>query len=422
MRNVFDQYSQPENRLTHALAVALFEDTRLLKVFVRKVAGKDFPVGRLKIVEQRLPGQLEPSEADAHGLPDICIHDDDQWCLIVECKVAAGLHNSQLVRHVRTLAGRGFRKIQVLVVDVVAPRVRLVEDANFLSWSSLYEWLVKESGRSPWARHAMKYMEIVEARWSDEGYLKEGTLTAFAGIPFNADEPYSYQEARRLIKLAMSELRKNRRLIREIGMDPAQPGRGAITGKQSVAVWDYLNFKKSANNKKKAFTAYPHLTLAIESDRVLALVTVPHGITPRFRNNLTGLGDKGFSELLTEVNKRLIRELRGATEAAPWVVVVQRRYPSQRAQAFIDARIEYDLRTAFPGSSSKSGSVKMQPQWLNATFNALGNKRSNLQFSIGASFPYRNCKATGRREILDHIAGSWVACKPLLDVMFKSQR
>ena len=31
MRNVFDQYSQSENRVTHALAAALLEDGKLLR-------------------------------------------------------------------------------------------------------------------------------------------------------------------------------------------------------------------------------------------------------------------------------------------------------------------------------------------------------------------------------------------------------
>jgi hypothetical protein len=35
MRNLFDQYNQPENRLSHALAVCLSEDRRLLTRFLR---------------------------------------------------------------------------------------------------------------------------------------------------------------------------------------------------------------------------------------------------------------------------------------------------------------------------------------------------------------------------------------------------
>ena len=33
MRNIFDQYSQPENKLTHSLASCLYEDKKLLESY-----------------------------------------------------------------------------------------------------------------------------------------------------------------------------------------------------------------------------------------------------------------------------------------------------------------------------------------------------------------------------------------------------
>lgn len=64
MRNIFDQYSQPENRLTHALVCALYEDKSLLNNFVRWVTSKPIPRARLYIVEQRLPGEGELPEEE----------------------------------------------------------------------------------------------------------------------------------------------------------------------------------------------------------------------------------------------------------------------------------------------------------------------------------------------------------------------
>ena len=46
----------------------------------------------------------------------------------------------------------------------------------------------------------------------DDGYLLEGTLTTFTGIPFDADYPYDYFEAKRLLRLLMLELRADARL------------------------------------------------------------------------------------------------------------------------------------------------------------------------------------------------------------------
>ena len=108
MRNVFDQYTQPENRLTHSLACALDADPRLLRRFVKWTTGKSAP-SSLKIVEQQLPGEMELEEEgdERLGLPDAWIHDNDSWSLLIESKVASKLSFEQLKRHHRTAKSRG---------------------------------------------------------------------------------------------------------------------------------------------------------------------------------------------------------------------------------------------------------------------------------------------------------------------------
>jgi len=422
MRNVFDQYTQPENRLTHALVSALSEDRRLLRLFVRWATrqriGRTVP---LEIIEQSLPGERVAAETDAakRGLPDACIYRNNDWVLLIESKVASPLRTEQLQRHFRTASRRGFQIITLLVIDVDGTDLALPDGTILRKWSEIYAWLIAQSSRSDWAKRAADYFVIAENRLVEEGYLKEGTLTTFSGIPFRKGEPYNYPEAKRLIRLAMDELRKNRALICELGMNPRGTGRGSITGQDGVSVWDFLRLKNSKQNKP--FTNYPHLTLSIETDRILAIVTVPHGIETEMRRNLLELEYDGFQDLLANVNLRLLRALRKAPGASPWVIVVQRRYPTQRAQAILDARIEYDLRTASP-EKQKGSKVRPQPQWLKATYDALCKKRSNLQVAVGAIFPYTTCPATKNQKIVDHVANIWLACKPLLDVMLHGRR
>lgn len=417
MRNVFDQYSQPENKITHALVTALSEEPKLLRAFVRWATGKTAPGGKLYIVEQKLPGEpdIEEGEAGRLGLPDAWIYNDDGWCLLLESKIAATLTSDQLRRHYSTAVKRGFEAINILALDVEQPRGRLPAGVVLRRWHEVYSWLKSKANESEWAGRVAKYLEIAESRFREEGYMKEGNLTTFSGIPFNSENPYSYLEAKRVLKLAMEELRKNKSLVRELGMAPTIEGRPGITGRGSNAVWDYLRLGVSAS--ARAFTEYPHLTLAIQQDRILVIVTVPHGIKTGFRKNLVNLGFDGFTNVLSEINKRLVKALRATPGAAPWCDVVQRRYPTQRSEAIVDARLEYDLRTAFP--SLKPSNVKAQLQWLQATYEALVNKKSNLQVSIGAVFPYRLCPSTANPEILDAIADVWIACKPLLDAMLR---
>lgn len=417
MRNIFDQYTQWENRLTHALVTALAEDRKLLRAFVHWVMGAAPKSAKLQIVEQRLPGEAELTEGESErrGLPDAWIHDNNSWCLLVESKVAAKLSNDQLRRHLQTANRRGFDEIFLLMLDVVEPRGHLPDGVIFRQWRDVYQWLIRNSALSDWALRAAQYLEVAENRMVAEGYLMEGALTTFSGIPFHGDEPYNYPEAKRVLKLALDELQDNRTLEHELGMDHSLPRRGAITGKDGIAVWDFLQLKRA--KRDELFTKYPHLTLSIESDRLLAMVTVPHGIKSASRRNLVDLGIDGFEDLLKEVNKRLAIAIRKTKGAAPWCIVVQRRYSSQRAAAIVDARIEYDLRTAFPQHSG-GAVIKTQPQWMQATYEALSNKRSNLQVSIGAVFPY-DSGSTTNPTILNTVTDVWIACKPLLEALLQ---
>lgn len=239
MRNLFDQYTQPENRLTHALAVCLHEDRALLRRFLRWI-GVTTPVhpSALALAEQTLPGDPPHTEEEAQrrGLPDIVIHDGATWCLLIESKVQATLTEDQLSRHERTLRRRGFRYVARMVLT---RRGLSVRRAIATTWSRLYEWLGEESAHSGWADRLRSYLRAAELRLVREEYLTEGTLTMFDGFPFSADDPYTYGEGKRLLKLAMAELRKDRSL-KALGVDFDAPGRSAITGRGQRAVWDFF--------------------------------------------------------------------------------------------------------------------------------------------------------------------------------------
>ena len=97
--------------------------------------------------------------------------------------------------------------------------------------------------------------------------------------------------------------------------------------------------------------------------------------------------------------------------------MIQRHYSSQRGVPHTDAHLGFDLRTAFSdGGKSKKG-VKRQPQWLEAAFKAFTEKNSNLSMGVGAIFPYRTCPIVAKADILDYVVETWLACKPLLDIM-----
>jgi hypothetical protein len=415
MRNVFDQYDQPENRLTHALLSSLASDPALLRRFARDWA-KRKPQGKfLKVFEQSLPGEpleLSEEESERRGLPDGCITDGQGWALVIESKIAAPLKAEQLRRHLRTAVRRGLRHCELLAITLDGQAPPRSDVQSVRRWSQVYAWLVHQSRKSSWARRCAEYFESLEASLPSE-YLMKGTLTVFSGIPFESDEPYNYPQAKRLLGLLRDELRRDKRLRRRLRIDPQSPGRGAITGRQSDFVWDFIGLEEI--RRAKAFTQYPHLTVGIHADRVDAYVTVPNAIKSRLRSTLLGNDYADFERRILEVARGIGLALRSAKGATPMIVIVQRHYPSQRATPVHDSLLRFDPRTAMGLSHGRKAAVKFQPQWLRATYDALRSRRSNLQFQVGAQFPYGTCPTVRSRQLIGAIAKVWLASKPIVD-------
>ena len=357
MRNVFDQYDAPENRLTHALGCALKLDRRLRRSFVRWTTGRRaLKWKRLDVVEQQVPGSpLAAGDDEDTGLPDLWVYGDGSWSLVVESKVMAPAVSAQLRRHRRTARRVGFTDVDLLVIAPRVPSHRL-DGVVYRTWPEIYSWMRKRAGDSEWAARVADFMEVAEQRMMSDGYLGDVPLTEFDGIPFGPEHPYTWREAKRVLKLACDELRK-RPDLKKLGMDPDGKGRPAITGRDATAVWDFLPL--TAARQEASFTACPHLTLSIQSARTLAIVTLPSAVPSRMRVNVTALGLDGFKSLLRGAEKGIGRASRHIRGASPCLEVVQRHYPTQRSTPVLDARLEFDLRTTV---GQGQGSVKLQPQ------------------------------------------------------------
>jgi hypothetical protein len=269
--------------------------------------------------------------------------------------------------------------------------------------------------RSEWATRAAAYFEIAEVQADMKEQLQEGTLTRFAGVPFDREHPYSYLQAKRMLGLLMESLRKRSDLVRQLGMDPTHTGRGAITGRASTRVWDFLGLEDLQGSR--LFTHNLHLTAGITVTQLEAYVTVPNGVPAPLRKRLLGKDYEHFSEVIRATTAQLTRIVRKVPGSKPDVVLIQRRYPSQRAEPFHDASIRFDPRTAFPDEWQRAGHrIQFQPQWLRAAYEALSDRNSNLQLQIGMVFPYDRCQVVQDARIATTVGDVWLACKPFIAV------
>ena len=127
------------------------------------------------------------------------------------------------ISHERRMAEwLGFKSITAVAIAPHLPP-SLPAGTVPLEWRDVYAWLRRQD--SDWATRAADYLEVAEAKLIDAGLLKEGTLTKFTGFPFGRHEhPYTYLEAKRLLRLALDELRTRRDLISQLGMKPSCRG------------------------------------------------------------------------------------------------------------------------------------------------------------------------------------------------------
>lgn len=412
MRNVFDQYQQPENRLTHALLCSLDADRRLLHAFVHWVAGIERRGAALIVQGQSLPGQAElaEDEADRKGIPDGCISDGEGWALLIESKVGARWIPDQLRRHRATALRHGLEDVLILCLTSGRTRQEVPAGCVARTWPEVYGWLQAQVPSSEWARRGRDYFEVAEAKLLEREALREGAITMFSGIPFSEDEPYTYLQAKRVLGLLRGELIGHKALQKQLRIDPENPGRGAITGTKSRRVWDFIGFL--AAQGEQGFTSYPHLTIGVHDDRLEATLTFPNGMPVARRRAMLGDSFDDFEARVADVTRDIVKATRPAPGANPLATVVQRHYSSQRAEPVYDAILRFDPRTAL--DAGRQSGVKPQPQWLRAAFDALDQRRSNLQLQMGAEFVYARCEAVRSEQVAEVVAQVWLACAPML--------
>ena len=416
MRNVFDQYSQPENRLTHALACTLDNEPRLIRPFLKWLKIGTIPrVQALRLVEQQIPGvNVSGEEGEAKGLPDACLFTSDGWALLFESKVQSRISKNQLDRHLRTAARHGYEDAIIVVIAVNRAFHDIPDRGQVVEWREVYRWFRGRAAKSRWARMFVEYMQVLESQMIANEYLKQGTLTMFDGLCFDEENPYTHREGKRLIRLLRDELRR-RRDLHELGVDPTGAGRSAITGHGFDGVWDYLPLKQARGAVQH--TAFPHLTLYMNSESAVAAMTVPNGVKGGFRTKLERVGIEGFRSLVATLELGLRPTVLKSKGAKPFLYVTQRHFRSQRSAGIKDGRVDVDLRTL--AGCSKEG-IKCQPEWIDAIYNLLVCKRSNIQFGADVHFKY-NCPIVRSRGVIDLCADTWVSQKPLLDFVLGAE-
>ncbi len=412
MRNIFDQYSQPENKLTHALVSCLNEDDHLLNDFMKVFVGlESTQKNKLIVTEQGLPDgdSYAEFESEARGLPDALIYPTDgDWIVVIENKISSDLTLDQLNRHYKTIKRYSFNKIYGLTITT---KKYDLEDPNWnhFYWTDIYSLVQKHKSKSKWAHYLVEYMEVLEMQLTDDQYLKEGTLTTFTGVPFSYSHTYNYPEAKRVLKLLMSNLKQHTELEQELNLNLQHSGRDAITSGRSV--WDYIPVKSIDLNSR--FNQLIHFSVSIGEERMYCGMVLPDKLSSIVRKKIKNFGYDYFKELIKTIAKNADKDFNNLDGCIPFLQLVQRRwYKSIKAPSIDDAKLEFDLRTAYDDlHGSDNQAIKTQEEWLKACYSAFCDKESNIQISLGVKFLYDRCSTINTSEAENLCVKAWLACK-----------
>ena len=280
-----------------------------------------------------------------------------------------------------------------------------------ISWKDVYAWAHKNENNSHWAGRLVDYFNVAEAKMTSEEYLKEGTITQFSGI---SSDSYTYLEGKRVLRLLTQKIRENSKFIREMRLDP-ESGRNSITEQRRL--WDFISFL-APKGRGMAFQKFPHCTVAIGPVDAEAMITFPNGMSSVLRKQLRGSSLEEFTGRLQHAGHALTVSLNGLKAYRPKIRLMQRRYPSQRAEPLMDGSIEFDIRAAFGDPNPHLGPpIKKQQQWAQAAYDLLANQHSNIQFQIGAEFHYSKFNELADKEADRYFIDAFRSLRPFAGVV-----
>jgi len=374
--NLFDQYSQPENRLTNALLQTLASSRRLSVAFL-----KDFlwircsPYEAIEISSQKRPGGIEDrgEAAQPHGesatIPDgWIVSKDGGWGLVIESKIQKrAVRLEQLRGHWRKASAYPQRHLLVLTPDrVEPPDVRRFgrgrPEVRWAPWTEIHGWVVRQAqreGRGSLGGHLVRslkeYLEMDER------------LSEFQGFDFS--EGFALPRAKAILKVLMETLRPEVRR----SYPALTGGRGNLSPSQG-SMWDCFGVEPK-------FTADLHLTLSVRPEDFRIGLIVPDAAQARWIRLKRVMADPALGEEFEAIVRRLRQ---GVPEL--WVRLDQRHFRNQREQ-ISDATFEFKVDTA--AFVRPKGGVKPFPVWFEMARQAVVRKRGiNLQIGFWARFPF----------------------------------
>jgi hypothetical protein len=241
----------------------------------------------------------------------------------------------------------------------------------------------------------------------------------FQGIRFCEPGIYRTDEAKNLLT-NLCDVLQHRSDLCQFGVDPNEPRRSRLTGKDQEHVWDFLPLR--GDHPKQDAGQRPHLSVDLGFDGAWAFFTVPNSSRRQLTLTLQELELDGYSEIVKRCAAKLDPTVRRSQGATPVVRVLQRHYIG-RTTPVMDGQLIADLRTQnyLDSGGFEHPSIKSNGEWIRASYHLMLAPEANLQFSIGVGFSYR-CEILKSPEATDLFVEVWLGLSELISLLLPPGR
>ncbi len=407
LNTLYDQFSNKENRLTHALLHTIAYSDWIFTDFLKRILGiKSFrKSGLFEITTQKVPlghGDRDPDKAES--IPDAWIINETQNLgIAIEVKDRKNnLRISQLRSHSNRISGYDNSYLLVITPDLQTPdkiyELKKKDPINlnviWKSWDEIYRWLkylsnkpVKKSKDEFLLKSMIEYLE------------RRREVLGFQGVFFS--KGFDLDEAKEILKSEVEELQP---YVRTLYTDlvARRPG---ITTTSVLGVWDCFG-------SAEGFTNDLHITIAINEDSHNILLVVPNSSKKAWNRLKEIFSNENYQNELISILSRYRK-----TVPYLYVEFVQRHFINRRI-GIHDGHLFFNLDVMGKPFMKKKSKTKQSSIWFQALYEAIINKRNlNGQVAFYTKFFLNETKGIDKPEFINTVKSTLKNLKPLYEYL-----
>ena len=408
LNSLYDQYSNEENRLTHALLNTIGSSNFILTKFLKKfIAIKPFyNSGVFEISTQKVPFSHGDSDSEkVQSVPDAwIINETTDLGIAIEVKDKKNsIRLGQLKSHINRIKGYDHPHLIAITPDLQIPiKIRELEQKNlsnlkviWKSWDEVYRWL-KDLSNKPFKNGKDEFLILSMIEYLE----RRREVLGFQGVFFNRG--FNLDEAKDILKAEMEELQP---YVKNLYKDLVRRRPAITTTSVVVGVWDCFG-------SAEGFTKDLHITLKISEDSHNIMLVVPDS-SRRAWNRLKEI----FST--EKYQNELMSILANYRKTVPYVYIefVQRHFINRRI-GIHDGHLFFNLDVIGKPFMKKDSKTKQSSIWFQALYEAIINKRNlNGQIAFYTKFFLNETKGIESPKFINDVKTTLKNMKPLYDFL-----